>query len=181
MRFDLLLLLFLGTSTKGSFSCSSAMLIRTRWTVCEVTADRPRGSHGLSARSPRTVREVPDSPAVLRVLAGFLSASLSILFVGGFLVHEVCGRSVLECQTVRDEVDGPRIHHGRSVFLGAVLEVRVAFSDGSCPPRGQSARTLRTVRLVLSRLSKSFAFSVVLLCWIELGFVPRVGRSVSTT
>jgi hypothetical protein len=73
-------------------------------------------------------------------------------------VHEVCGRSVLECRTVRDEADGPRVHHGRSVFLGAVLEVRVAFSDGLCPPRGQSARTLRAVRLVLSRLLMSFAF-----------------------
>jgi hypothetical protein len=69
MRFDLLLL-FLGTSTKGCFSCSSAVLIRTWWTVREVTADRPRGSRGLSARSLRTIREVPDSPAVLRVLAG---------------------------------------------------------------------------------------------------------------
>jgi hypothetical protein len=29
--------------------------------------DRLRGSRGPSARSPRTVREVPDSPAVLRV------------------------------------------------------------------------------------------------------------------
>jgi hypothetical protein len=80
------------------------------------------------------------------------------LFVGGFLVHEVCGRSVLKCRTVHDEADGPRVHHGRSVFLGALLEVRVAISDGPRPPRGQSARTLRTVRLVLSRLPKSFAF-----------------------
>jgi hypothetical protein len=49
MRFDLLLLLLLGTSTKGFFSCSSAMLIRTWWTVREVTADRPRGHRGPSA------------------------------------------------------------------------------------------------------------------------------------
>jgi hypothetical protein len=75
-----------------------------------------------------------------------MSASLSIHFVGGFLVHEVCGRSVLECRTVRDEADGPRVHHERSVFLGAVLEVRVAFSDSPCPPRGQSAPSSRTVR-----------------------------------
>jgi hypothetical protein len=157
MRFDLLLLLLLGTSTKGCFSCSSAMLIRTWWTVREVTANRPRGHRGPSARCL--------TAQLFFVFCGFLSASLSILFVGGFLVHEVCGQSVLECRTVRDEADGPRIHHGRFVFLGAVLEVRVAFSNGPCPPRGQSApprgqsaRTLRTVRLVLSRLSKSFAF-----------------------
>jgi hypothetical protein len=67
-------------------------------------------------------------------------------FVGGLLVHEVCGRSVLVCWTVRDEADGPRVRHGRSVFLGAVLEVGVAFSDGPCPPRGQSAPSSRTVR-----------------------------------
>jgi hypothetical protein len=61
-------------------------------------------------------------------------------------VHEVCGRSVQECRTVRDEADGPRVPHGRSVFLGAVLEVRVAISDGPCPPCGQSAPSSRTVR-----------------------------------
>jgi hypothetical protein len=60
-------------------------------------------------------------------------------------VHEVCGRSVLECRTVREEVDGPRVHHGRSIFLGAVLEVRVALSNGPFPPRGQSAPSSRTV------------------------------------
>jgi hypothetical protein len=64
----------------------------------------------------------------------------------GFLVHEVCGRSVLVCRTVRDEADGPRVDHGRSIFLGAVMEVRVAFSDGPWPPRGQSAPSSRTVR-----------------------------------
>jgi hypothetical protein len=42
-----------------------------------------------------------------------------------------------------DEADGPRVHHGRSVFLGAVLKVQVAFSNGPCPPRGQF-RTLLT-------------------------------------
>jgi hypothetical protein len=73
-------------------------------------------------------------------------------------VHEVCGRSVLECRTVRDEADGPRLHHGRSIFLGALLEVWVEITDSLCPPHGQSARTLRTVRLVLSKLPKSLAF-----------------------
>jgi hypothetical protein len=62
--------------------------------------------------------------------------SFDLFFVGGFLVHEVCGRSVLECRTVRDEADGPRVHHGLSFILGALLEVRVAISDGPCPPRG---------------------------------------------
>jgi hypothetical protein len=66
---------------------------------------------------------------------------------------------------VRDEADGPRVHHGWSVFLGPLLEGRVAILDGpplpadsQRPPRGQSAQTLRTVRLVLSRLPMSFAY-----------------------
>jgi hypothetical protein len=88
-----------------------AVLICTWWTVCEVTAGHPRGSHGQSTWSPRSVREVPDS------------AFLLILFIDGFLVHEVCGRSVLECRTVREEADSPRVHHGQSVILGALLEV----------------------------------------------------------
>jgi hypothetical protein len=93
--------------------------------------DRPRGAW---------------QPSCSSCSCGFLSASLSIHFVGGFLVHEVCERSVLEYRTVRDEADGPRVHHGRSVFLGVVLEVQVAISDGPCPPRGQSAPSSRTVR-----------------------------------
>jgi hypothetical protein len=79
-------------------------------------------------------------------------------------------------RTVRDEADGPRVHHGRSVFLGALLEVRVAISDGPHPPRGQSAQTLRTVLLVLSRFPR-----VVLPRWIGLRLVPWVGRSFVTT
>jgi hypothetical protein len=54
-------------------------------------------------------------------------------------VHEVCERSVLECQMVHDEADGPQVQIGRSVFLGALLEVRMAISDGLPPTRGQSA------------------------------------------
>jgi hypothetical protein len=61
-------------------------------------------------------------------------------------MHEVCGRFVLECRTVRDDADGPQVHHGWSVFLSALLEIRVAISDGPCPPRGQSAPSSRTVR-----------------------------------
>jgi hypothetical protein len=45
-------------------------------------------------------------------------------------------------------------------FLSALLEVQVAISDGPRPPRGQSARTLRTVRLVLSRLLSPFLFEL---------------------
>jgi hypothetical protein len=76
----------------------------------------------------------------------FLRAFHSILFAGGFLLHEVHGRSVLECQTVRDGADGPRAHCGLSVIKGVVLEVRGLFSDGPSQPRGRSARCLRTVR-----------------------------------
>jgi hypothetical protein len=98
-------------------------------------------------------------------------------------VHEVCGRSVLECQTVRDEADGPRVHHGRSVFLDAILEVRVAISDGPCPPRGQSAPSSRTVRpdttdvppgafqIALSPLRFELCFRVGLVWDLFLGFL----------
>jgi hypothetical protein len=50
-----------------------------------------------------------DSPSVLRVLRDFLHAFRSIHFVGGFLLHEVCEWSVLECGTVDDggTVRGP--------------------------------------------------------------------------
>jgi hypothetical protein len=102
---------------------------------------------GQSARAWRTIREEPDSPSVLRVLRVFLRVFRSIHFVGGFLLHEVRGRSVLECRTVRVGADGPRSHCLRSVIEGAVLEVRERFSDS--PPqladglpggRGQSAQ-----------------------------------------
>jgi hypothetical protein len=45
-------------------------------------------------------------------------------------VHEVRGRSVLECLMVRDGAGGPWAHHGRSVIEGAVLVVRELISDG---------------------------------------------------
>jgi hypothetical protein len=69
-------------------------------------------------------------PAVRRVLCVFLRAFRSILFVGGFLLHEVRRRSVLECRTVRIVADGPRAHRGRSVIEGAVLEVLI---EAKCP------------------------------------------------
>jgi hypothetical protein len=78
-------------------------------------------------------------PAVRRVLRVFLHAFRSILFVVGFLLHEVRGRSVLQCRTVHVGADSPRAHHGRSVIEGTVLEVRRLFSDSPSQPRGQSA------------------------------------------
>jgi hypothetical protein len=82
----------------------------------------------------------------------FLRAFHSILFVGEFLLHEVRGRSVLECRTVRVGADGPRAHCGQSVIESAVLEVqgffrmvRRSLADSLPRPRGRSARCLRTV------------------------------------
>jgi hypothetical protein len=43
--------------------------------------------------------------------------------------------SILECQTVRDKEDDLRVHHGWSIFPGALLVVQVAFSDGLPPTR----------------------------------------------
>jgi hypothetical protein len=78
-------------------------------------------------------------PAVRRVLRVFLRAFRSIHFVGGFLLHKVRRRSVLECRTVRVRADDPWAHRGRSVIEGAVLEVQGMFSGGPLQPRGQSA------------------------------------------
>jgi hypothetical protein len=78
-------------------------------------------------------------PAVRRVLRVFLHAFRSIHFACGFLLHGVRERSILECWTVRDRADGPWAHRGRSVIVGAVLEVRGLFSDSPSQPRGQSA------------------------------------------
>jgi hypothetical protein len=97
-------------------SNSSCCLCTTR-TVRAPLADGPRGGF---------------QPAIRRVLHEFLRVFRLILFVGGFLLHEVFGRSVLECRTVHDGADGSRAHCGRSVTEGAVLEVRGRFSDS--PP-----------------------------------------------
>jgi hypothetical protein len=74
-------------------------------------------------------------------------------FFGGFLLHEVRGRSVLECRTVRDRADGPRARRRQSIIEGAVLEVRGRFSDSPLQlvddppcPHGRSSRRLQTVR-----------------------------------
>jgi hypothetical protein len=94
-------------------------------------ADGPRAPGGRSARS--------FQPVVRRVLSEFLRVFRSIHFAGGFLLHRVRRRSVLECRTVRDGADGPRAPRGPSVIAGAVLEVRGLFSDGPPQPCGQSA------------------------------------------
>jgi hypothetical protein len=62
----------------------------------------------------------------------------SILSVD-FLLHEVRGRSVLECRTVRDGADGPWAHRRWSIIEGTVLEVRGLFSNSPPQPHGQSA------------------------------------------
>jgi hypothetical protein len=77
-----------------------------------------------------------SSPSALRVLREFLHVFSSIHFASGFLFHEDCGRSVLECQTVHGGADGPWAHRRRSVIEGAVLEVRGLFSDVLSQPRG---------------------------------------------
>jgi hypothetical protein len=56
-------------------------------------------------------------------------------------MHEVCGRFVLECRMVRDMADGTRVHHGWSVFLGALLEVLVS-NFGLSVPYPQTVRAL---------------------------------------
>jgi hypothetical protein len=123
-------------------------------------------SSSCSVRARRTVREELDSPSVRRVLRVFVRVVRSICLVGWFLVHEVRGRSVLECRTVRDEADGPQVHLGRSVFLGALLEVRAAFSYGPPPNRGRSALHLADC-LSLSLLELHFRFDLSwgLLLW----------------
>jgi hypothetical protein len=101
---------------------------------------------GRSAGAWWTVCEEPDSPSDLCVLHELLRVFHLIHFVGGFLLHEVRRRSVLECWMVCDGTDGPWAHHGRSIIEGAVLEVRGHFSnspphlaDGPPGGRGQSA------------------------------------------
>jgi hypothetical protein len=90
--------------------------------ACSHLADSPPGRCGQSAWT--------SWPRVLCVLHVFLCAFRSIHFVSGFLLHEVHGRSVLECRTVRVGADGPRAHRRRPVIEGAVLEVWGLFSDG---------------------------------------------------
>jgi hypothetical protein len=90
-------------------------------------------------------------PAVCRVRREFLRVFRSIHFVSGFLLHEVRGRSILECRTVRDWADGPRVHRGWSIIKGAVLEVRGCFFRQSAVAHGRSAVPTRTVRLGFSQ------------------------------
>jgi hypothetical protein len=93
----------------------------TTRTVRTPLADGPRGGF---------------QPAVRRVLREFLCVFRSINYVGGYLLHVVRERSVLDCRMIRDGADGLRVHRGRSVIEGAVLEVRGLFSDSPPQPRG---------------------------------------------
>jgi hypothetical protein len=93
---------------------SSSCCLRTTQTVRAPLVDGARGGF---------------QPTVRRVLRKFLHVFRLIHFVNGFLLHEVCGRSVLECRMVRDGADDPRVHRGRSIIEGAVLEVRGCFSN----------------------------------------------------
>jgi hypothetical protein len=109
----------------------------------------------------RSARSVTAQVFVVFFASSCVSFVRSILSVD--LLHEVRGRSVLECRTVHDGANGPRAHRGRSVIKGAVLDVRGHFSDSppqladrpSCP-RGRSARRSRTVRQVTCKTAKSF-------------------------
>jgi hypothetical protein len=84
-----------------------------------------RNPHGgRSAGTWRMVCEEPDSPSVLRVLHEFLRVFRLVLFASGFLLHKVCGWSVLECRMVCVGADGPWAYRGESVIEGAILEVR---------------------------------------------------------
>jgi hypothetical protein len=83
-------------------------------------------------------------------------------------VHEVRGRSVLECRTVRDGEDGPRVHHGWSVIEGAVLEVRGLFSDSLPGVCGQSAWCSAEL---LSPLLLEFRFRFGIVWGLFLGLV----------
>jgi hypothetical protein len=65
-----------------------------------LTSKRPGSGYRISrgkqsAWAWRMVHEEPNSPSALRVHREFLSVFRSIHFVGGFLLHEVRGRSVL--------------------------------------------------------------------------------------
>jgi hypothetical protein len=117
-------------------------LVAFAWLICKIgkgeerlTFKRSGSGYNIypgrqSARAWQMVGEEPDSPSVLRVHRKFLHVFRSIHFVGGFLVHEVRGRSILECRTVRVGGDKPRVHLGWSVIEDAVLVVRKLFSDG---------------------------------------------------
>jgi hypothetical protein len=125
-----------------------------------------RSGSGCCLRSTQTVRTpLADDPrggfqpAVRRVLLVFLRAFRSILFVGGFVLHEVRGWSVLECRTVHVGADGPRAHRGRSAgpsrvqywrFGGCFRTVRHSLADSLPRPCGRSTRCLRTVRTGLA-------------------------------
>jgi hypothetical protein len=123
------------------------------------------------------------SPSVLRVLREFLHVFRSIHFVDGFSLHEVRGRSVLECRTVRGGADGPRAHRRWPVIEGAVLDAREHFSDSppylaDGPPggRGQFAWGFA---VLLSPLLLEFRFRFGIIWGLFLGLVgPLLHRDL---
>jgi hypothetical protein len=75
-----------------------------------------------------------------------------------------------------------RILEGAYWRFGVLFQtVRPCLADHPPLPRRLSGRSPQTVHLGLFRSPMSFASLVVLPCCFELGFVPRVGRSVVTT
>jgi hypothetical protein len=108
-----------------------------------------RNPHGgRSASAWRTVREEPDSPSLLHVLREFLRAFRLIHFFGGVSLHEVCGRSILECRTVhRCIADSLLLRVQYWKFRGYFRMVRRSHANSPPRPRRRSARCLRTIRL----------------------------------
>jgi hypothetical protein len=112
-----------------------------------------RSGSSCCLRTTQTVRApLVDSsrggfqPAFHGVLHVFLFAFLSIHLAVCFWLQKVW-------RTVREErsdsprdADGPWVEDGQSGFRDAVLEVRVAFSDGLPCTCERSARPPRTVR-----------------------------------
>jgi hypothetical protein len=104
-------------------------------------------------RTWRTIRLVGVDNAHGQVFVQFIACSCT------FVVRSV-GRVVFRCMVFADRppgacgpsaqhellADHPRVGYGPSVFLGAVLVVRVSFLDRPPRPRGPFACSLRIVR-----------------------------------
>jgi hypothetical protein len=70
-----------------------------------------------------------------------------VFLVGrGFTDHPLGDRGTSARARHELLVDRPRTRHGPSIFLGAVLEVLLAFSDHPPRPRGPSSAPTRIVR-----------------------------------
>jgi hypothetical protein len=140
-------------AVSGSGCCS-----RTWRTVHAGSADRLRGAR---------------QPVVLRVLRELLSRFVSIRMAGRFGWLLLAGLSAVSSRTLW-------ISEGSYWWFCCYFRtVRSTVAD--CPPgvRGPSTTALWTVRPVVRRVPKSFAYLVSLLLWDVWG--RRVGRSVVTT